>query len=461
MLKFVKSMGRKAQYKLKGKDPIQRVVLEASRDDDEGITENEFFMVAKLSYTDSYLESIRKTLIKRFRRIQNDTVPCRKALQLLDFCLRFGSDRVREITQNEIHVVEALTHSHVKAPGDMRGYTAERVCREQAQHIIDMLKNEKAFTELRRTSMDVRQRVQHFVVDPAAIGLKGRYQIGGDGPMDAAGGFTAENTFSHSEEKEEPDPVVERKADTDWRSSPVVHRHRRGASKKEEPEQATPVRSEPEEEDEDLDFDPMAARRSLGQQRGSQPPPRQPNPGAGRGVVSPSAAPAAAPGRQADALLDFDNVPKSNPQSPSRPPRVSADDMLFGPPQTSPSPPAHKDQYGDVMFDLVSQQHQSPQPQPYRGQPANAAPSPPQQQQQPFRAQPPYAGQQQFAGQQQYAGQFRGQPQFPGQPQSYARQQFAGVQQQQPFQMQQQQYPGQQRGGFNMYGNPQSGQYRG
>ena len=119
---MIKGLARKTSYIIKRKNEVQKIVLEASRDDDDYITESEFMTVAHLCYNSKCLISIKKTLRKRFQRIGEAVVCCKKALQILDFCIKYGPQVMRTETLQEISELKNITQSFVHQSTKPRDY---------------------------------------------------------------------------------------------------------------------------------------------------------------------------------------------------------------------------------------------------------------------------------------------------------------------------------------------------
>ncbi|KAH0795570.1 ENTH domain containing protein [Histomonas meleagridis] len=164
--KKAKEAARKTQYVFKGKDPVQKIVLEASRDDDDHVTESEFQTIAHLCYVQAALPSINKTLIKRFDRIADDVVSCQKSLQILDYCVKYGPDTMRSNAMQFISSLNVVSQSYTTAPSDHRNYRAEDDCRNLAGNLMQILKSDEMYEQIRNSSVAQIRQVKQFYVEP-------------------------------------------------------------------------------------------------------------------------------------------------------------------------------------------------------------------------------------------------------------------------------------------------------
>lgn len=172
MWKKTKEIARSAEYMFKNKDEVQKRVLEATRDDDDQITENEYMTVAHLTADPAALSSIRKTLWKRFSRITKRPVSCRKALQILDYCIRYGSEKCLQVSLEGTGELQMVANSHHFSSDKPREYMNEDQCRNLVQNLLAFIKNRTAYDQARQSGQSTIQRVQSFYVEPLQVKIK-------------------------------------------------------------------------------------------------------------------------------------------------------------------------------------------------------------------------------------------------------------------------------------------------
>jgi hypothetical protein len=162
-------LGRRAGYFLKGKDTIQKIVLEATCDSEDPVAESDFLTIAKLSLTPNFLVSIEKTLWKRLTHIASSPVSARKAIEVLDFILRFGAPQVHpDILRDGLAILAAASTSHVYHHDRPVMFQNEQNVREKAGATLRFVRNANLYRQSRESSMEMIERVKHFVY-PAAI----------------------------------------------------------------------------------------------------------------------------------------------------------------------------------------------------------------------------------------------------------------------------------------------------
>ena len=172
MWKKTKEIARSAEYMFKNKDEVQKRVLEATRDDDDQITENEYMTVAHLTADSAALSSIRKTLWKRFSRITKSPTSCRKALQILDYCVRYGSEKCLQVSLEGSGELQNVANSHHFSSDKPREYMNEDQCRNLVQNLLAFIKNRNAYDQARQSGQSTIQRVQSFYVEPLQVKIK-------------------------------------------------------------------------------------------------------------------------------------------------------------------------------------------------------------------------------------------------------------------------------------------------
>ena len=172
VIKGIKEKTRKAEYFLKNKDEVQVRLLEATRDDDDQITDAEYLTIAHLTFERAAIGSIKKTILKRFKRVKKAPVCCRKALDILDYCVRYGDEKVRDwVIQAEGALIE-VSRSHHFNSEKPREYMAEEQCRNHAKNLIEFVKDKKQYDEVRASSQQQRDRVAKFYVQPLEVKIK-------------------------------------------------------------------------------------------------------------------------------------------------------------------------------------------------------------------------------------------------------------------------------------------------
>jgi hypothetical protein len=342
--RWTKERARKTEYFIKGKDPVQKVVLEASRDDDDRITEPELLTIVRLSNRPSYLASIQKTVWKRCARLADAAVPCRKALEILEFLVRHGPENAISIVQHGSGVLQSVVNSHQQTFENHREYLAESQARNLASTLLAIANDARRLADLRAAGEAVRARAASFPLDPQLIQLLQAF---------------AEKEVREGRQYDFPpgDAGFPPPADSAFRAP---------AS----PTWSPPSRPAPKSDSDDgeLDFDPRAAARSppRAHSQGIYSPatpvtPVTPTLSAGgwRAPAS-SAPPSAVGGWGAPQDRAFGGQPQSPSEAdffgaPPTPQRASSqamtDDLLLGP-APPPLPQAPRDEMAGVILDL-------------------------------------------------------------------------------------------------------------
>jgi hypothetical protein len=414
--KWTKQQVRKGQYMVKGKDPIQKIVLEASRDSDERVTDAELMTIAKLSANPSYLASIRKTLWKRFVRVNEDPVCTRKAIEIFDYLVRYGHEGVLTIAQQAPVCLSPVAQSRVHPYDHSRFYLAESQCRDAAQSLLAFLGDQKRVTEARDSAASVRDRITNFRLDPDLAEVLSKYvpQGGGYGGPPAPSPYGGGGTYAGSQRTTDTHNSgggTSSSVQNPYSSSPAEASGPRAARSSGSP---SGFQFDSSSDGEALDFDPRAVAKSspppqkeappsppapaapprgiqqqpaanpgwaqFGQQQPAADPgweqfaQKQQQPQANSGSAQPQQ-PAADPGwaqfgqqQQLAANPSWEQFGQQQPQpsagwgqQPPQQPAVSADDLLFGPvpgqqqappPQPQPQPQPPQDRYAGMVFDL-------------------------------------------------------------------------------------------------------------
>ncbi|OHS94568.1 hypothetical protein TRFO_39237 [Tritrichomonas foetus] len=258
VLKWTKEKARKTEYMFKNKDDVQKRVLEATRDDDEQITDGEYLTVAKLTYNSAALTSIRKTLWKRFIRIQKAPVCCRKALQILDYCLRYGSPQVRQMILSGSGELQTVSNSHHFTSHKPREYMNEEQSRNLVQNLLALANNQAQYEEVRKNSESTLDRVKNHYVQPLEVKMKGS-----SAPYSAA----SPSMYSSNTSSSYNNPYKDEDSSSNKSGS---GKHAQSASKS-HPQQTTQAASAQiqytSSDDEELEFDP---REKSNQQQNKQ-----------------------------------------------------------------------------------------------------------------------------------------------------------------------------------------------
>ncbi|KAK8895577.1 Epsin-2 [Tritrichomonas musculus] len=182
MWKKTKEIARSAEYMFKNKDEVQKRVLEATRDDEDQITESEFMTVAHLTDDLAALSSIRKTLWKRFSRVTKHPTSCRKALQILDYCVRYGSEKCLNMCLEGTTELQMVSNSHHFSSDKPKEYMNEDQCRNLAQNLLTFVKNRNSYEQARKSGQSTIQRVKSFYVEPLQVKIKPDNSSGYGGP---------------------------------------------------------------------------------------------------------------------------------------------------------------------------------------------------------------------------------------------------------------------------------------
>jgi hypothetical protein len=162
-------LGRRAGYFIKGKDTIQKIVLEATRDSEDAVTDIELLTIAKLTLTPTYLPSIEKTIWKRLTHIGSATIAARKAVEVLDYCVRYGSPQVHpDVLRDGLAILAAASTSRVYHHDRPVLWQAEQNIREKAGATLRFVRNMTFYQQARDSSLEMIERVKYFVF-PAAI----------------------------------------------------------------------------------------------------------------------------------------------------------------------------------------------------------------------------------------------------------------------------------------------------
>lgn len=419
VLKYIGGQARKVEYMLKGKDPVQKVVLEASRGDSDEITEVEYMNVARLSFDDVCLHSIQKTLWKRFARIMTEPVSCKKGLLILDYCLRFGSDQVRNMV---LRGQSELTNVTMTNPPTYRMKPEEasaiRNSRDIAQRIMDLAADNKRYTELRKIGESTIERAKRHYIDPTVISNEQLQEMraqmyAGRASQTSMGtdAYTTDYRFSHNSPS----------YDSPSYNSPSYNSPSYNSPSYEEPAATTPA----EDSDEELPDDFNHGRRMSTEQQFNvfaQRAPAQPAPQSSQ-VYDPFASSQPAQPKPTPAPATYD--PFAAPKPAQQAPQQQNFDM-FAPKPAQQARPSSDDLLS--LMDVPSTPQQRPMQQPYMGAPM----------QQPMQQYPNQMGMQQPYGMQQGF--------MPQQQRPMPQQQYMGAPMQQPMQ----QYPNQ----MNMQARP-------
>ena len=217
MWKSLKQKARRAEYFFKNKDPVQKVVLDASKEDDEPVLDTDKVMIAKLSFNTTCLYSIQKTLWKRFRRIKKSPLSCMKALNILDFCLKFGSPECRDMALRGISELTNVSTFPLKLKSPREKAAVEQ-SRTRAQTIIDTIQNDNSYEEARRSDQRMSARVEGFKVDRSLINysdiarMQRRKELRASQERLGTDAYTTDEVFSR--EKTQPEPEQDSSSDS-------------------------------------------------------------------------------------------------------------------------------------------------------------------------------------------------------------------------------------------------------
>ena len=217
MWKSLKQKARRAEYFFKNKDPVQKVVLDASREDDEAVLDTDKVMIAKLSFNSTCLYSIQKTLWKRFCRIKKSPLSCLKALNILDFCLKYGSPECRDMALRGISELTNVSTFPLKLKSPREKAAVEQ-SRTLAQAIIDTVQNDSAYDEARRGDRRISARVDGFKVDRSLINysdiarMQRRKELRASQERLGTDAYTTDEVFSR--EKTQPEPEQDSSSDS-------------------------------------------------------------------------------------------------------------------------------------------------------------------------------------------------------------------------------------------------------
>jgi hypothetical protein len=385
--KWTKQQVRKGQYMVKGKDPIQKIVLEASRDSDERVTDAELMTIAKLSANPSYLASIRKTLWKRFGRVNEDPVCTRKAIEIFDYLVRYGHEGVLTIAQQAPACLSPVAQSRVHPYDHSRFYLAESQCRDAAQSLLTFLGDQKRVKEARDSGASVRDRIANFRLDPDLAEVLSKYvpQGGGYGGPPPPSSYGGGGTYAGSQRTADTHNSgggTSSSVQSPYSSSPAEASGPRAAPSS---GSSSGFQFDSSSDGEALDFDPRAAAKPSPPPQKEAPPSPPASAAPPRGIQQPPAAnpgwaqfgqqqPAANPGWEQFAQQQQQpqaNSGSAQPQQPAADPGWAQ----FGQQQQPAANPGWE-QFGQQQqqpaanpsWEQFGQQQLPPQPSPGWGQ---------------------------------------------------------------------------------------------
>jgi hypothetical protein len=331
------------------------------------VSEPELLLIAKLSFTPSYLRSIQKTLMKRLGRINQAVVPCRKALEILEFLLKAGPEAVLATVQQAQGVLRTVVNSRIQTFENHREYIAESQARDLANKTLALAGDSAQLETARADGARLRDRIAAFPLDPELLEYLRAFaeKEAKDGRrFDAIPATVGAYQATPAGTSARPPPAA-------GRASPT---------------RAQAAFDSDSGNDDELDFDPRARAKPqppdpTGRSpQAAQPDPfrqappapdpfgQPPSPRPSAGGWAPQFAPQAGGYSQGQAG-GYPQAQASGYPSQGRAPSPGVDDLLFGPaaqpkaqpPPAAPQPP--QDQMAGVILDLSAPSAYEPQQQ--------------------------------------------------------------------------------------------------
>lgn len=150
---------RKLSYTFKGKNPIQQVVLEATRDDKlVQVSELEFMAISRMTYDIGGNENVRRTMLKLFIRAEKDLLPAKKAIEIFSYCIRTGHESCRSWYQQCKEAMDALLTMRKHKPNSTNGMI-EDFLRIETTKIIEICSKDENYSLSRESARPLRDKV--------------------------------------------------------------------------------------------------------------------------------------------------------------------------------------------------------------------------------------------------------------------------------------------------------------
>lgn len=157
--------------------PLERLVKQATNNESWGCTGDVKNQVAKATYNYQQYKEVMATLWKRFDMPPKNWRGIFKAIALLEFLLKAGSQRVTEEAREKMHRLRQLEHFTYD---DENGTDRGSGVRESAGKIIKLLKSDKALHKLRENYKKNKSKFSGMSNDGGGFD---RYGGGGGGAL--------------------------------------------------------------------------------------------------------------------------------------------------------------------------------------------------------------------------------------------------------------------------------------
>lgn len=143
VIRWTKEKARQVTYAATGKTEAEKMVLEAINDDPWGPANSTMAAVARLTYNYNDNECLKRIL---WSQLSNgmETRKVQKSLLLLEYLLRHGNESVRGDARMMVNILQSLTYLQRHDSGELAAL--ETVIRKKSSDIIQLINDDESYS---------------------------------------------------------------------------------------------------------------------------------------------------------------------------------------------------------------------------------------------------------------------------------------------------------------------------